>query len=238
MLSVIRWTFNPKNIGLIFPKKISMDTPLVSDRKGRKKFNKYITYMVDKGGETICRFCKYQLSCSLRNETDCYRVVENKTCHDFLRIYTQGVTCQATDVALPLRGSRTRAIHCSRERERESGKKEKKLSIQRRGKRWIVPQMQVLRGNFKIDLVPLFVSRGGKNTGEESSFYRVGDYNADSVHYSFFLLPSVWLELLLFPLFSPPPPFSQLSTSRRVVLFFFFFSLHVSIMQLSAFHFQ
>lgn len=103
-----------------------MDTPLVSDRKGRKKFNKYITYMVDKGGETICRFCKYQLSCSLRNETDCYRVVENKTCHDFLRIYTQGVTCQATDVALPLRGSRTRAIHCSRERERERVEKKKR----------------------------------------------------------------------------------------------------------------
>lgn len=219
MLSVIRWTFNPKNIGLIFPKKISMDTPLVSDRKGRKKFNKYTTYMVDKGGGTICRFCKYQLSCSLRNETDCYRVVENKTCHDFLRIYTQSVTCQATDVALPLRGSRTRAIHCSRERERESGKKEKKLSIQRRGKRWIVPQMQVLRGNFKIDLVPLFVSRGGKNTGEESSFYRVGDYNADSVHYSFFLLPSVWLELLLFFLSS-----SLLSTVNQSSCRAFFFS--------------
>lgn len=47
--------------------------------------------------------------------------------------------------------------------------------------------MQVLRGNFKIDLVPLFVSRG-KNTGEESSFYRVEDYNADScIILSFFL---------------------------------------------------
>lgn len=221
-----------------YEKNFNGYSPLVSDRKERKKFNKYITYMVDKGGETICRFCKYQLSCSLRNETDCYRVVENKTCHDFLRIYTQGVTCQATDVALPLRLEDACNPLFARKRERESGKKEKKLSIQRRGKRWIVPQMQVLRGNFKIDLVPLFVSRGGKNTGEESSFYRVGDYNADSVHYSFFLLPSVWLELLLFPLFSPPPPFSQLSTSRRVVLFFFFFSLHVSIMQLSAFHFQ
>lgn len=102
-----------------YEKNFNGYSPLVSDRKERKKFNKYITYMVDKGGETICRFCKYQLSCSLRNETDCYRVVENKTCHDFLRIYTQSVTCQATDVALPLRGSRTRAIHCSRERERE-----------------------------------------------------------------------------------------------------------------------
>lgn len=109
-----------------YEKNFNGYSPLVSDRKERKKFNKYITYMVDKGGETICRFCKYQLSCSLRNETDCYRVVENKTCHDFLRIYTQGVTCQATDVALPLRGSRTRAIHCSRERERERVEKKKR----------------------------------------------------------------------------------------------------------------
>lgn len=31
------------------------------------------------------------------------RFVENKRCHGFLRIYIQGVTCQATDVALPLR---------------------------------------------------------------------------------------------------------------------------------------
>lgn len=109
-----------------YEKNFNGYSPLVSDRKERKKFNKYITYMVDKGGETICRFCKYQLSCSLRNETDCYRVVENKTCHDFLRIYTQSVTCQATDVALPLRGSRTRAIHCSRERERERVEKKKR----------------------------------------------------------------------------------------------------------------
>lgn len=219
-----------------YEKNFNGYSPLVSDRKERKKFNKYITYMVDKGGETICRFCKYQLSCSLRNETDCYRVVENKTCHDFLRIYTQGVTCQATWPYLCAARGRVQSI--VRAKERESGKKEKKLSIQRRGKRWIVPQMQVLRGNFKIDLVPLFVSRGGKNTGEESSFYRVGDYNADSVHYSFFLLPSVWLELLLFPLF--PLLLPSLNCQPVVVscFFFFFFSLHVSIMQLSAFHFQ
>lgn len=234
MLSVIRWTFNPKNIGLIFPKKISMDTPLVSDRKGRKKFNKYTTYMVDKGGGTICRFCKYQLSCSLRNETDCYRVVENKTCHDFLRIYTQGVTCQATWPYLCAARGRVQSI--VRAKERESGKKEKKLSIQRRGKRWIVPQMQVLRGNFKIDLVPLFVSRGGKNTGEESSFYRVGDYNADSciILSSFFLLCD-W-NYFSFPFFLSSSLLSTVNQSCRA--FFFFFSLHVSIMQLSAFHFQ
>lgn len=222
-----------------YEKNFNGYSPLVSDRKERKKFNKYITYMVDKGGETICRFCKYQLSCSLRNETDCYRVVENKTCHDFLRIYTQGVTCQATDVALPLRGSRTRAIHCSRERERERVEKKKRnFRFKGAARDELFRKCRCYGGILRLTS-SLFLfreeeriqARNLRFIGLEitmptpciilSSFFLLCDWNYFSFPFFLLLLPSLNCQPVVVSCF-----------------FFFFFSLHVSIMQLSAFHFQ
>lgn len=222
-----------------YEKNFNGYSPLVSDRKERKKFNKYITYMVDKGGETICRFCKYQLSCSLRNETDCYRVVENKTCHDFLRIYTQSVTCQATDVALPLRGSRTRAIHCSRERERERVEKKKRnFRFKGAARDELFRKCRCYEGILRLTS-SLFLfreeeriqARNLRFIGLEitmptpciilSSFFLLCDWNYFSFPFFLLLLPSLNCQPVVVSCF-----------------FFFFFSLHVSIMQLSAFHFQ
>lgn len=222
-----------------YEKNFNGYSPLVSDRKERKKFNKYITYMVDKGGETICRFCKYQLSCSLRNETDWYRVVENKTCHDFLRIYTQSVTCQATDVALPLRGSRTRAIHCSRERERERVEKKKRnFRFKGAARDELFRKCRCYEGILRLTS-SLFLfreeeriqARNLRFIGLEitmptpciilSSFFLLCDWNYFSFPFFLLLLPSLNCQPVVVSCF-----------------FFFFFSLHVSIMQLSAFHFQ
>lgn len=175
--------------------------------------------MVDKGGETICRFCKYQLSCSLRNETDCYRVVENKTCHDFLRIYTQSVTCQATDVALPLRGSRTRAIHCSRERERERVEKKKRnFRFKGAARDELFRKCRCYGGILRLTS-SLFLFREEERIQARNLRFIGLEITMPTpciILSSFFLL----CDWNYFSFFSPPP-FSQLSTSRRVVLFFF-----------------
>lgn len=204
-----------------YEKNFNGYSPLVSDRKERKKFNKYITYMVDKGGETICRFCKYQLSCSLRNETDCYRVVENKTCHDFLRIYTQSVTCQATDVALPLRGSRTRAIHCSRERERERVEKKKRnFRFKGAARDELFRKCRCYGGILRLTS-SLFLFREEERI--QARNLRFIGLEITMPTRALFFLPSSFCVIGTTSLspFSSPPPFSQLSTSRRVVLFFF-----------------
>lgn len=142
----------------------------------------------------------------------------------------------SSDVALPLRGSRTRAIHCSRERERERVEKKKRnFRFKGAARDELFRKCRCYGGILRLTS-SLFLFREEERI--QARNLRFIGLEITMPTRALFFLPSSFCVIGTTSLFSLLLPSLNCQPVVVSCFFFFFFSLHVSIMQLSAFHFQ